>query len=85
VTRKPGAISGRSLDPKRTRRNHAKATIITGDRLLPPIREDAQGRISVKPLPRITSGATDGSETAATVNARLNTLIDYLKEAGYME
>lgn len=85
MTRKPGAISGRNLDPKRTRRNQQKATITTGDKLLRPLREDAQGRFSVKPIPRIDSGATDGTETAATVNARLNTLIDYLKEAGYME
>lgn len=80
MTRKPGAISGRSLDDVRVRRNQQSANLATGDRLAPPLREDAQGRIGLKPMARIDfSGDADATEVALT------TLIQYLKAAGLME
>ena len=83
MRRRPGAAGGRSVDDVRVRRTQAVTAQKTGDRLVPPLKEDSKGRLSKIPLPRIEALAT-GATTAQVVTA-LNTLLESLKNNGEME
>lgn len=78
MTRKPGAMGGRIVGPHsdlRARRAQQRASRSTGDNFGGGLELDDQGRMRVRPMPRIDDTDPDA----------LSKLLAYLREYGFME